>query len=339
MGNTFLVSVAEAIGFNPSTEEAIFYGKANLTSAFTLTMANTDVRGGINNPLLYKYMHDRDLEISIESATFDKTFLALNVGSTVLNETVNVIKTECVQLTAGEGTVTATPIGNVSVFKADGTIVTVTPVGTTITVPGGESTTVKVVYRYSDTVDRIAIQTTTPPTVITLILIAEVRDDTGAIIEYFQVEVPRLQIDGNYELTLAADGVSSQALKGMALAVSGATCSSGDIYAYVSWILNGGASISVSEIAANPSSVEVAIGDLPATQQLTVLGIRGGVYSNVTLDPADCDFTKLSGDVDITVGLNTGLIAIAGTADIGDSAIIQTEYDGKTDVTLVEVIA
>ena len=99
--NTFLVSVANALVVDPITRQGIAYGKANISSAFELSMANTDVRGGINNALLYRFMHDRDLAINIEQAIFAKTFLGLNVGSTVLNSTVNVVNTECIQLTAG----------------------------------------------------------------------------------------------------------------------------------------------------------------------------------------------------------------------------------------------
>jgi hypothetical protein len=335
--NTFLVSVAKAIGLNPNTQEAIFYGKANLSSAFNLTMQSTDVRGGVNNPLLYKYYHDRDLEINIEQAVFEKTFLALNVGSAILNETVNVLKTECVTLSGGNGTLDETPVGNVSVIKADGTIISVTPVGDAITVAGGGNTKVTAIYRYSDTVDRVTVNTTTPPSTITLILIAEVRDNKGNVVEELQIEVPSFQISGNYNLALSADGVSQEALSGMALAVDGTSCADGEIYAYVSWIPVSSTTVSVAAIAITPDKFEPAVGNLPATQQLTVTGIRGGVYGNVNVT-SDCTFTKLSGDADITVSAG-GLITVAGTATAADSAIIEAEYDGITDIMLVEVQA
>lgn len=341
-GNTFLVSVANAIGINPNTQNAIFYGKANLSSAFTLSMQKTDVRGGINNPLLYTYIHDRDLQVSIEQAIFEKTFLALNAGTSILNQTVNVLKTECITLSSNNGVLTETPVGNVSIKKADGTFVTVTPSGKNITVSGGGNTSVTAIYRYSDTVDRVAIETTTPPSTITLILTAEVRDTNGNIIEYLQIEVPSFQIDGNYTLEFSAGGVSKEALKGMALSVKGTDCTSGDIYAYVSWIPNTITSVPVGTIAITPSKFEPTVASLPATQQLTVTGIRGGMYANINVT-ANSTFSKLSGDTDITVNASTGLITVAGTAIATDSAIIQASYnDGTTthtDIMLVEVKA
>ena len=56
------------------------------------------------------------------------------------------------------------------------------------------------------------------------------------LVEYLHYNIPRFQIDGNYELALSADGVSSETLTGTALNVSGQDCTSGDVYAYVKWV-------------------------------------------------------------------------------------------------------
>jgi hypothetical protein len=342
--NTFLVSVANAIGMIPNTNQALFYGKANLTSAFTLKMSNTDVRGGINNPLLYKYMHTRDLDVNIEQAIFTKEFLSLNTGSSIVNASVTVVKTECITLVSDVGTLIETPIGDVSVFKSDGTIAVITPSGKNFTVPSGGVSSVNVVYRYADVVDRVTVSTTVPPSVITLILIAEVRDNTGAIVEYFEVEIPSFQVSGNYTLDLSAGGVSKEALQGSALAVAGTTCASGDVYAYVSWIPNTNAATAVSEIAVTPSTFDVsAAGTLPTTQQLSVLGIRGGNYTNISLTSL-CTYAKLAGGgTHISVGASTGLITVATGAVEAEVATIQATYnDGTTnftDICLVTVTA
>jgi hypothetical protein len=334
MADTFLVSVANAIGLDPTTDAALFYGKANTESAFTLSMQATDVRGGINNPLRYKFMHDRDLAIKITQAVFGKTILALNVGSSIVNGAVNVLKTECVQLTTNVGAVTETPVGNVTVLKADGTWATVTPSTKAITISGGGNTMVTAFYRYSDTVDQISIGTTTPPDIIKLILMAEVRDTDGDIVEYLQIEVPSFQIDGNYELSLAADGVSTEGLAGNALSVAGTTCTDGDVFGYVRWIPNTAAAIDYSDIFVTPNVFEPDAGVL-ATQQLTVYGVRGGVYRNVNIT-ALCTFAKaVGGDADITVGASTGLISVADTSTAADTATIVATYVG-TSATLTD---
>jgi hypothetical protein len=336
--NTFLVSVANVLALNPTTNAALFYGKANLNSAFTLSMQSTDVRGGINNPLLYKFIHDRDLAVSIESATFGKDILAINVGGSIVNGSLNVWKSERVQLTNNVGSVTETPIGNVNVQKADGTWAVVTPSTKSITVSGGGNTCVWAHYLYADTVDRITIGTTVPPTTIKLIFTAEVRNQANNVTEYLQIEVPYFQVDGNYELSLTADGVSTEKINGNALSVDGATCSDGDYYAYCSWIPATATEIPYSDIFATPAVFEPSADDLPVTQQLSVYGVRGGTYANVNIT-SDCTFAVADGgDADITVSVG-GLITVADTATAEDTATIEITYDDLSDYVVVTVQA
>ena len=83
MTNEFLVSVADVILRDPQTKAGIAYGKANISSAFNLSMSSADVRAGINNPLIYSYYHTRELGITVNQAIFTETILALNAGATV----------------------------------------------------------------------------------------------------------------------------------------------------------------------------------------------------------------------------------------------------------------
>ena len=48
MTNEFLVSVADAVIRDPITKAGIAYGKANITSAFNLSMSSQDVRAGLS---------------------------------------------------------------------------------------------------------------------------------------------------------------------------------------------------------------------------------------------------------------------------------------------------
>lgn len=323
--NSFLVTVADAIGLNPTTGEAYFYGKANLTSAFEITMANTDVRGGKNNPLLFKYMHDRDLSINIEQAIFGKTFLGLQVGSNVLNGSISALATDCVTLVGGAGEVVNTPIGDLQVFKADGSIVTVTPTGKNFTVAGGADTNVNVVYRYSTSADRISVSTTKPPSVITLILMAEVRNSAGVLTDILQIEVPRLQLDGAYTLSLTAEGVSTETLKGSALATTGATCADGDTYAYVSWIPQSALASTVAFIATTPTIINPSVAaGFPSTQQLTVYGIRGGILGNLNVTSTATYAKQVGGNAAISV--SAGGLVTTTTTTASSTAVIEVTY-------------
>lgn len=339
MANSFLVSVANAVLRNPETGDAIAFGTTNINSAFTLSTAQTDVRGGINNPLLYTYIHDRALEVNIEQATFDKTVLALNAGQLVSTAAVQVTQTDCLVLSSsGSGVISKTPVGDVTVFLSNGTAQTVSPSTKDITVPGGANDKVTAVYVTTTTADQITIATTTPPSVVDLTLLAEVRDNTGVVIEVLHVNVPRFQVLGNYTLSMAANGVSSQALNGRALAASSSDCTSGEYYAKVTWIPSGTAA-AYSAIAAIPSTVTFAAGSTVQTSQLSVLGIRGGVYANVNITD-QCTFA-VSGSAagNITCGSATGLISSGSPISASALALVTITYASGSLVDYVTVKA
>lgn len=338
--NQFLVSSADAILRDPNTGAAIALGKANITSAFKLTTAQTDVRGGINNPLLYTYIHDRVLEISIEQATFDKTVLGLNAGQLVVNGSVAVTQTDCLVLSAsGSGTVTLTPTGNVTVFLSNGTVETVTPSTKDITVSNGANDKVTAVYVTMVSADQITIETTTPPTVVDLTLMAEVRDNTGVVVETLHINAPRFQVLGNYTLSMAANGVSNQSLDGKALAVASTDCVSGEYYAKVTWIPSAITTVSYSSIAAIPSRVTFNAGSTAQTSQLSVLGIRGGMYANANIT-SSCTFVASGSAMgNITCGSATGLVSSGSAITTAHGALITVTYASGSLVDYVTVRA
>lgn len=335
MTNKFLVSVADAIIRDPNTGEALAVGKANMTSAIALTMAKTEVRGGINNPLLFSYFHDRNVEFTIEQVVFGKTLLALNLGSTLTNSAYTMVKTESIVLSSGSGTTTETPLGNVTVFFPNNTSLFVTPVGTSFFVAAGGNQKVTVVYTYTETnVDQIVATSTTPPTVVDLTLIAEVRDETGVISDYLHVNVPRYQVAGNYTLTLNANGVSQESLQGVAL-VTTSTDTSADYYFKASWIPASATSVPVSDIAATPSTYAFSQASLPDTFQISLLGIRGGLFANVNITNAG-SYLRTSGCTTILAGSYTGLITATSAALNGDTATIRATYFDAVSGSLVD---
>jgi hypothetical protein len=324
--NQFLVSVAKAIARDPNTGAGIFLGKTNISSAFTLSMQKVEVRGGINNPLLYVYYHTRAVEIKVEDAIFNKTFLGLNVGQLTATGLVDVIQTECITLVGNTGTTTLTPLSDIAVYMNDGTIQNVTPTGNTFTVVGGGSTSVDVVYTINTTADQIAVATATPPSVVDMTLIAEVRDSTGVIVNYLQIAIPRFQISGNYTLSLAANGVSNQSLDGYALAVNSTDCTSGDYFAKVTWVPVASSAVSTGSIVAMPSTLTFPLASLPLSKNITVLGIRG--TSNVTVTTSCSFVVGSSASPCFSAGLHTGVITCGslGTIPVGTSGSVVVTY-------------
>ena len=336
MANEFLVSVANVVLREASTGRGLLYGKANITSAFTMATNKTEVRGGINNALLYQYIHDRSVEVSIEQAIFSETLLGLNAGATVSTGAVNVTQTDCIVLDSGSGNLTATPVGNVAVYLPDGTISDVVPSSGSIYVPAGADQRVDAVYYTSKSANQITVGTTTPPTVVDLTMLAEIRNNAGTIVDYLQIQIPRFQVLGDYNLAMAANGVSSETLNGMALETSATDCSGGNYYAKVTWIPVS-TTIAVSSIAAVPSTITFDDQAVPDTSQITTLGIRGGIYTNVNIT-TDCTYGKVSGDGSLSVGAATGLVTAASSGSDGDTATFSVTYYQAASGSLIDYV-
>jgi hypothetical protein len=333
-----LVSVADAILRDPTTGNTIMMGTANINSAFKLTMANTDVRGGIGNQLIYSYYHTRELTVDIEQAAFGEQFIALNVGSNVLTDAYTVTQTDCLTTSASSAAQIAfTPIGNVDVILADGSIQTVTPSTKDIQLSGCPSQQVTAVYKTSKTADQIVIGALTPPSIVDLTLIAEIRDQSHTtVLKHLQINIPSFQIAGNYDLTLTANGVSTEKLSGKALSVAATDCVSGNYYAKVTYIPEVATSAYTS-IAAIPSTIEW-VKSTVQNSNITVLGIKGGVYGNTNIT-TDCTFARSgSSGSGIVVGATTGtLYTSASSTTIAQAITIDVTYPSGSLVDHVTI--
>lgn len=338
MANKFLVSVANAILRNPTTGAAIAVGKTNIDSSITMSTQKTEVRGGIGNPVLYTYFHDKNVEFKITQATFDKNVIALNAGVSITNGSITIVQSDDITLVAGDGTLTQTPSSaTVTVFLPNGTSQVVTPVGTAITVTGGLNQSVTAVYTYTGTGDQVIYDATTPPSVVDLTLISNVYNESGVLVEYFQVNVPNYQIDGNYALTLNANGVSDQALNGVANVTTG-TGGDPNYYFKAAWIPVSTTAVPVSAIACTPSvlTFSVAAG-LPKAKQINTLGIRGGTYANATITTS-CSYVRTSGCVTFTVGAGTGIVTASSAVGAGDACLITATHYDATSGSLTDTV-
>jgi hypothetical protein len=323
--NQFLVSVADVVLRDTVADAIVLKGKTLINSAFKQTLSSQEVRGGAGNALLFYYQHDKKLEISIEDAKFDETYVALNNGASIVNGAQNFYTIdESVTLSSGTGTLANTPVGSVYVQKADNTLVTVTPTGNSFTVAGGGNTTVKVTYRSSATVDTITIDASSVPNGYELTLSAKVFQGSGQTAT-MQIVVPNFRISGNFDLSFTASGVSTTKMDGVALVNP-----SDNALAYLYMKPVGSSTISYTAIAATPSPVTLS--STTTTQQLTVYGVRGGLASNVIVT-SGCTFT--SSDATKATVNSAGLVTrvAAGTAYV----TVTHTSSGLTDTVQVNV--
>ncbi len=321
----FLVSTADVAFYHNGM--LAFTGTTSLNTSLTVSMEDQEIVGGKGNKTLYKYKYGRKLAPSIEMAEWKLEYIAANVGSSIFEGMKDVFAVaECVTLTKGVGTLKKTPVGKVHVEKEDGSIEEVTPEGSTITI-GSVDTVVKATYRYNTKVKRVTIDADSTPLVGELILSADKHNNLKGKVGEIQIDVPSFQLNGTFDITLEASGSSTTKLEGDALAVDSSTCEDGTVYAYISEVETEASTISVNEIAATPSVMNLKKND---KKVISVVGLRGGLYSNVGIDVKDCNITS---DASETASVKEGVVTGVATG----TTYVNVEYNGVTDIIKVVV--
>ena len=269
-------------------------GNTNLNSSIEVSMEEQDVNAGKGNKTVFSFKYGRQLSCTLEAADWKLEYLAMASGSKIKEGMEDVYKIqECVILTDGIGVLNTAPIGDVAVELPNGTIVTLTPVGTSIDLTKYGFTTgtdsVKATYRYNRVAKSIAIDAESTPLCGKLVLDADKYDNKTGKIGSIQIIIPSYQLNGNFNIEFTPDGVTSTSLEGKALAVEGETCKEGAVYAYIKEFEAKESDIEVIEIAATPAAINISTSDTDKTT-ISVIGLKGSLYSPIELDNADCTF-------------------------------------------------
>lgn len=321
----FLVSTADVAFF--VNDMLAFTGTTSLNTSISVSMEDQEITGGKGNKTLYKYKYGRKLAPSIEMAEWNLAYIAANVGSTVFEGLKDVFAVaECVTLTNGVGTLKKIPVGKVFVEKADGSTVEIQPVGSTITV-GDVNGTVLATYQYSTNVKRVTIDAESTPFVGRLVMSADKHNNKKGKVGEVQIEVPSFQLNGTFDISLEASGNTTTKLEGDALAVDGASCSDGSVYAYISEIPSVASTVAVNDLAVTPAVIKIAVDE---EKKLNIIGIKGGLYSNVAIDVKDCVITS---DEPTKATVSDGVVK--GVAE--GTTYINVTYGNVKDVVKVTV--
>lgn len=310
-------------------------GTANLNTSIEVSMQEQNVNAGKGNKLLYSFKYGREISVTLEAADWKLEYIAANVGSKITEGITDVYKLgECVTITDGIGVLTTTPVGDVAIEMANGTIVTVTTEDTTIdlTAFGVENESVKATYQYKKLAKTITIDADTAPNVFKLVLDADKHNNKIGKVGSIQVIIPAYQPSGNFTINFTPDGVSSTNIDGKALAVEGEVCQDGSsLYAYIYEFDEKEKALAVSDIAATPATISLNSAETAKTAMLSVIGLKGEMYAPIELDNADCTF--VSDKPEIATVNETGVVTPVATG----SAKITITYDNKTDEVDVEV--
>ena len=142
-----------------------------------------------------------------------------------------------------------------------------------------------------------------------------------------QIDVPSFQLSGTFDISLEASGTTTTKLDGDALAVEGASCTDGSVYAYITEIPSVASSVAVNDLAVTPAVIEIAVNE---EKKLNIIGIKGGLYSNVSIDAKDC---VISSDEPSKATVTDGVVK--GIAE--GTTYINVAYGDAKDVVKVTV--
>lgn len=269
-------------------------GTTNLNASIEVSMEEQNVNAGKGNKLVYSFKYGRQLNAKLEAADWKLEFLAMASGSKITEGMTDVYKLgECVTLTNGIGVLSAEPIGDVAVELPNGSIVTLTPDKTSIDLTAygltGDQDSVKATYRYNRTAKSVVIDAESAPMCGRLILDVDKHNNKLGKVGSLQIIIPSYQLNGNFNIEFTPDGVTSTSLEGKALAVEGDACAEGSVYAYIREFDDTPSVISVTEIAGTPAVISLNTTD-NTTSTISVIGLKGALYSPIELDNTDCTF-------------------------------------------------
>jgi hypothetical protein len=252
MTKKMLTSVANVYMYDDSDGTLLAFGKTLLDSSIETTLANTDVRGGYGNQLLYVYYHTAAMNITINDAQWNLDFISKTVGANKVYSTNDVYYEENITLDAGlGGSVTYTPlaVSGTTVYGwvtlPGGTVVKTTFIAKAFTNVAGGVLGDKVCVRYyrlDTAATSITINANFIPSVVHLVLEAQLNsaDETTNQIGTVQIDIPKATLTGAFSIKMSADGVASTPIAARALAVEDATdasCSVASYYAKIKEIV------------------------------------------------------------------------------------------------------
>jgi len=329
----FLVSTANCAYF--VNNKLAFTGIANTDASLALSMQETEIKAGKMNKTQFILKHSRELTLEVKAANWDLAYIAAQTGSPIEQELTNVYRV-AIPLVVASGTATLpdTPISDIHVETYTGDIITVTKPASgqviDLTSKGITEGTIKVTYQYNKLSKIITVDTDAAPLVGTMILDVDRYDNNKGKIGTLQVEIPSLQLDGNTTISLTPDGVVSTDLTGKALAVAGvATAEGKEVYAYIKQFDSTDVAMTVTDIAAIPSKIALAVG---GTAKIDVYGLKGGLSGNIKFSDGDCTFTSGT-PATATVVADTGVV----TGVAAGTSIITVTYGTFTDIVEVTV--
>lgn len=352
MSKFVLASVGTVQFFDQSSGDLIVTSKTLVDSGINFSVTAEDIRGGMANALLSRYLHDSAMALTLTDALFDFSYMALNVGGTIQTGADVLTLEQVITTEANKITVKDTPqkFGNFGVIgwyslptEDNWTTITFDPDTKTANVADlPQGTTVCVKYTKTDaSAEQFTVSSAFIPAqvygVLTLPLFKAGTDtkqfSNSSKVGEVQVEIPNFMFDGTMELALTSAGTTTTPLSGNALATFTGLegCDSNDgYYAKLKQVTyNKDEFADVKAIVVADANVELKATE---TQTLQVYAIYSGIKAPKLIDNSKLTFTS-SNDTYASVDAK-GVV----TANAEGSATIEIFVKTKNSLQTAAVV-
>ena len=322
----FLASVGNAEAYAARNGEFAHVLSARTLTESTLgfTSSMEEVRAGQGAKLYGRFNHSAGMTVSLTDAMFDMNYIALQTGSQIQTGASAIYaKDSYTAVTGATKTIALTkaPVAigtacgldkKVVWFRASGCNPTQEDISVVIdgtnnkyengNLTVGATDAAKFVdgvtycisyFAMDNLADLIKISANFIPAEMVLVLTAKLFEgdanapETGKPAGEITIKVPRFQLDGQFDLSMAMTSAATIALNGTALAVDAGGCEDDGIYAEIVQVLDGStyASKGIRMIAVDPESA--VAGSVPVVYGLYNNGSTGLIpNSDLTFAPA-----------------------------------------------------
>lgn len=278
--------------------------------------------------MLGRYFHDSNMQVTLVDAMFDLQYMALSLGVNLESGGLSVKEEELTVGVDGTVTVSETPVAfsgsMIGWYKkpsdTEWSIGTFT--GSKMAVSGGsQNDTYCVKYFYiNENARSITIKSQYVPAELHVVIMNDLyAGDVGSQSEATRygrliTDIPRLQMDGNQTLSLAASSAATINLTGSALAVlSGDTCEEDPYYGTMTEEIYGAKwQDDVVALAVENSDIELA---KSASETLIVRAVFGAGMASQRKDNSNFTFSVVSTPASTATGtaVDTKGVVKAGT--------------------------
>ena len=339
----FLAGVGRALLFKGN--DLIGVAKILTESTFDFSITAEDVRGGQGNGLLGRYFHDSNMQVTLVDAMFDLQYMALSLGVNLESGGLSVKEEELTVGVDGTVPVSETPVAfsgsMIGWYKkpsdTEWSIGTFT--GSKMTVSGGSQNDAYCVkYFYiNENARSITIKSQYVPAELHVVIMNDLyAGDVGSQSDATRygrliTDIPRLQMDGNQTLSLAASSAATINLTGSALAVlSGDTCEEDPYYGTMTEEIYGAKwQDDVVALAVENSDIELA---KSASETLIVRAVFGAGMASQRKDNSNFTFSVVSTPASTATGTNVDTKGVVKAGTQAGVAVVQVVLTDEPNV-------